>query len=72
MARLRDTCAAPCEVLTIPHNPNKSWGLAFADVTIDGRAYTPEDWALRNAMEPLVEMFQIKGASECALGIGTK
>ena len=68
---LRDTCAAPCEVLTIPHNPNKSWGLAFADVTIDGRAYTPEDWALRDAMEPLVEMFQIKGASECALGIGT-
>ena len=68
---LRETCSAPCKVLTIPHNPNKSWGLAFADVTIDGRAYTPEDWALRDAMEPLVEMFQIKGASECALGVGT-
>lgn len=68
---LRDGCAAPCEVLTIPHNPNKSWGLAFADITIDGRAYTPADWALRDAMEPLVEMFQIKGASECAFGVGT-
>jgi hypothetical protein len=68
---LRETCTAPCEVLTIPHNPNKSWGLAFADVTIDGRAYRPEDWALREAMEPLVEMIQIKGASECAFGIGT-
>ena len=68
---LRETCQAPCEVLTIPHNPNKTWGLAFSDVTIDGRAYTPEDWALREAMEPLVEVFQIKGASECAYGINT-
>ena len=66
---LRETCKAPCEVLTIPHNPNKTWGLAFSGITIDGRAYTPEDWALREAMEPLVEMFQIKGASECAYGI---
>ena len=68
---LRDTCQAPCDVLTIPHNPNKSWGLAFAGVTIDGRAYTPDDWALRDIMEPLVEMFQIKGASECAYGINS-
>lgn len=68
---LRAACAAPCEVLTIPHNPNRSWGLAFASVTIDGRAYTPADWALRDAMEPLVEMVQIKGASECAFGVGT-
>ena len=68
---LRETCQAPCEVLTIPHNPNKTWGLAFSGVTIDGRAYTPEDWALREAMEPLVEMFQIRGASEQAHGINS-
>ena len=68
---LRDTCTEPCAVLTIPHNPNKTWGLAFSGVTIDGRAYTPEDWALREAMEPLVEMFQIKGASECAFGVNS-
>ena len=68
---LHQRCQAPCEVLTIPHNPNKTWGLAFSGVTIDGRAYTPEDWALREKMEPLVEMFQIKGASECAYGINS-
>jgi len=64
-------CQAPCEFLTIPHNPNKTWGLAFANHTIDGDAYTEADWAMRDRVEPLVEMYQIKGNSECALGVGT-
>ena len=63
-------CEAPCEFLTIPHNPNKSWGLAFASQTIDGDPYTVKDWAMRRAVEPIVEMFQIKGNSECSLGFG--
>ncbi len=68
---LSDECVAPCDFLTIPHNPNKTWGLAFASHTIDGDPYTPEDWKLRDAVEPIVEMFQIKGNSECSLGFGT-
>lgn len=63
-------CEDPCDFITIPHNPNKSWGLAFAGRTIDGDAYTPEDWMMRDTVEPLVEVFQIKGNSECSVGFG--
>ncbi len=69
--QLMANCQAPCEFLTIPHNPNKSWGLAFAGQTIDGDLYTEDDWAVRDRVEPLVEMFQIKGNSECSVGFGT-
>jgi len=65
------TCQSPCEFLTIPHNPNKSWGLAFASHTIDGDLYTEEDWKRRDQVEPIVEMFQIKGNSECSVGFAT-
>lgn len=68
--QLNQGCDAPCEYLTIPHNPNKSWGLAFASQTIDGDLYTEADWRQRKAVEPLVEMFQIKGNSECVVGYG--
>lgn len=68
--QLDANCDEECEFLTIPHNPNKSWGLAFASETIDGIPYTSEDWRLREKFEPLVEMFQIKGNSECVLGFG--
>lgn len=67
---LSETCEAPCDFLTIPHNPNKTWGLAFASHTIDGDVYTEEDWKMRDAVEPIVEIFQIKGNSECSLGFG--
>ena len=50
--QLNESCQAPCSYLTIPHNPNKSWGLAFAGVTIDGDPYTEEDWRLRQSVEP--------------------
>lgn len=69
--QLNATCESPCEYLTIPHNPNKSWGLAFASHTIDGDPYTEEDWQLRQQVEPIVEMFQVKGNSECVIGFGT-
>jgi len=69
--QLNATCESPCEYLTIPHNPNKSWGLAFASHTIDGDPYTEEDWQMRQQVEPIVEMFQVKGNSECVIGFGT-
>lgn len=68
--RLEATCTEDCEFLTIPHNPNKTWGLAFASQTIDGIPYTAQDWKLRERSEPIVEMFQIKGNSECSSAFG--
>ncbi|MEK9820951.1 MAG: DUF3604 domain-containing protein [Gammaproteobacteria bacterium] len=68
--KLEATCRGECEFLTIPHNPNKSWGLAFASETIDGVPYEQEDWHLRARSEPIVEMFQIKGNSECSTAFG--
>lgn len=69
--KLSAGCQAPCQFLTIPHNPNKTWGLAFANHTIDGDVYTEADWRMRDRVEPIVEMYQIKGNSECSLGGGT-
>jgi hypothetical protein len=68
---LEDDCSGDCEFLTIPHNMNKTWGLAYAQQTIDGDPYTDEDWARRARYEPLAEMYQVKGASECATGQAT-
>ncbi|MBW2369971.1 MAG: DUF3604 domain-containing protein [Deltaproteobacteria bacterium] len=67
---LEETCTGDCEFLTIPHNMNKMWGLGYARETIDGDPYTEADWALRRRSEPLAEIYQVKGASECALGVG--
>jgi hypothetical protein len=67
---LEATCTGDCKFLTIPHNMNKTWGLAFSGETIDGVAYTDDDWRLRERSEPLVEIFQIKGNSECSVAFG--
>jgi hypothetical protein len=67
---LEATCTNDCKFLTIPHNMNKTWGLAFSGETIDGVAYTEDDWKLRERNEPIVEMFQIKGNSECSVAFG--
>jgi hypothetical protein len=56
-------CAPPCDVLTIPHNSNLSDGLMFEPG--DAQSLDP---ARRAAMEPLVELFQHKGSSECRPG----
>ena len=62
-------CTGDCQVVAIPHNSNLSGGLAFAD---SGWApHTPEMLRLRAWAEPLVEIHQIKGNSECYLGLGT-
>jgi Protein of unknown function (DUF3604) len=60
-----------CDVLAIPHNPNVSGGLMFAPVNADGSPVTATDAAFRSSMEPLVEMNQHKGDSECRPGFGT-
>ncbi|PKP71782.1 MAG: hypothetical protein CVT83_02735 [Alphaproteobacteria bacterium HGW-Alphaproteobacteria-5] len=52
------------KVLAIPHNGNLSNGWMFAENRYDGSPLTP-DWATERARwEPLVEVFQYKGASE--------
>ena len=48
-----------CDVLAIPHNSNLSGGMMFKDPK------TPDELRLRRSMEPLVELVQHKGASEC-------
>jgi len=63
-----------CEVLTIPHNSNISGdGLMFASGRLTGLqdAGLPPDAAdakLRARYEPLIEIMQHKGDSECLLG----
>ena len=69
--KLLSSCNYPCEFMTIPHNGNRSWGVQFANQTIDGDEYTDSDWELRDKYEPLVEMFQIKGNSECSTFFGS-
>ncbi|MCR9094852.1 MAG: DUF3604 domain-containing protein [bacterium] len=56
-----------CDVLAIPHNPNLSNGRLFTIEYPEGTA-KPEQArlaSLRARMEPVVEMMQIKGESEC-------
>lgn len=67
-AFLRTECleaGGECDVLTIPHNSNLSWGTMFEDPASVSEA---EDRAF---FEPLVELFQEKGTSECKIGVGT-
>ncbi len=72
---LREQCIdqpGKCDVMSIPHNPNLAGGLMFRD---------PESEAELNDrlfFEPLVELVQHKGASECRFdrlagaGVGTE
>ena len=68
--QLDEACVAPCEVLTIPHNTNYSWGLTFSRTDEDGSAYTSEDLERRARIERLFEVTQMKGNSECQIGVG--
>jgi len=74
--QLKATCldgAIPgCDVLAIPHNPNESNGHMFV-VEYPGASGVDEQKAQaqqRSEMEPLVEIYQHKAASECMNGIG--
>ena len=73
-AKLNAGCssAAGCEYLSIPHNPNLSHGrLLWADPQqFSDPAYVAGLRKIAQA-NPVLEMMQIKGNSECKLGIGT-
>lgn len=67
---LDSRCQGDCQALSIPHNPNWSWGLMFGQSNSDATPLTRENLALRAKLESLVEIFQVKGNSECAKGVG--
>ncbi len=54
-----------CEALVIPHNSNLSSGFMFAPVTSDGDPLSRADALRRARNEPVVEIMQHKGDSEC-------
>ncbi len=65
-----------CDALTIPHNSNISAGLMFRTATLRSswsadEPVTAEQARRRARWEPLVEIMQHKGESECRLGAGT-
>ena len=62
--------AGSCEVLAIPHNSNASNGNMFSlsYPGADSPAQEAEQAARRAALEPLMEIIQHKGASECRPG----
>jgi hypothetical protein len=54
-----------CDVITIPHNSNLSQGKIFELARPNGGPYN-NAWALRRQrFEPLIEVMQHKGSSEC-------
>lgn len=60
-----------CDVLAIPHNPNESNGNMFAVEYPGAKSIAAEraQAVARGAMEPLVEIYQHKGDSECMNGL---
>jgi hypothetical protein len=72
--RLQSECVDAgigCDALTIPHNTNLSNGRLFEIEygEAQGEAEQREAAALRQRMEPLAEIMQIKGDSECRNGM---
>jgi len=64
-----------CDVLTIPHNSNISGGLMFESAKLES-SETPlpvvdaAEARRRQRMEPIVEIMQHKGSSECDVAAG--
>ncbi len=57
-----------CNVLTIPHNSNLDGGLMFQSAAEQAAPIGKAEAARRARWEPLVEIMQHKGDSECLLG----
>ncbi|MFT5682731.1 MAG: hypothetical protein ACI8RZ_003655, partial [Myxococcota bacterium] len=71
LSTIRDGCEAldDCEFMSIPHNSNLSFGLMFqVEDAEDGTVLTQERAELRAVYEPLIEIVQAKGSSECKSG----
>ncbi|TJY62265.1 DUF3604 domain-containing protein [Sinimarinibacterium sp. CAU 1509] len=76
---LQDNCGGmpDCRVLTIPHSANLSDGRFFMPRDFatglppgrDGVALTQADAELRRGYDRVLEIYQHKGASECAAGL---
>jgi hypothetical protein len=60
-----------CEAITIPHNSNLSGGQTLKTTGPTGAPLTLADALRRRSREPLVELIQHKGDSECRTGVGT-
>ena len=80
--KLDETCNEEnnCEVITIAHMVNVSDGMFFSEEdrndqdsnkTASQITYTAEDYERRARLEPIIEIYQTKGNSECLLGAGT-
>ena len=69
-AQLDAACQPPCAVITVPHNSNYSWGTMFSREDEDGTPYTEADLERRLRIDRLVEVTQMKGTSECQVGVG--
>jgi len=72
-ARLQESCIGAdtgCDALAIPHNSNLSAGTFFEDADKNGDPFDSEYAQLRHDFEPIIEVFQHKGASECLPGQG--
>ncbi len=70
-ARLRSECieaGTGCDVLTIPHNSNLSDGTFFEPIDRNGAPIDASYATERAFMEPLFEIYQHKGDSECLPG----
>lgn len=73
-SELRATCTdagTGCRALAIPHNPNQSNGHLLAVEYGPGSSIDEQraQAAARSAIEPLLEIFQHKGDSECLNGV---
>ena len=69
-AGLEEQCTGDCEVLLIPHNPNLSGGNQFYVDTSGTEEEQVARAETRRRMEPLLEIHQHKGQSECRNGFG--
>jgi hypothetical protein len=70
-AHLREECidaGTGCDVLTIPHNPNLADGTFFEPFDKNGDPIDSSYAEERAFMEPIFEIYQHKGDSECLPG----
>ncbi len=66
-----EACTGDCDVIAIPHNTNYGLGAVLASNNSDGTPFTAEILERRARREPLIEIHQVKGNSECATGLLT-